>query len=80
MQSAKGHTVTAVSNGDTVQLTSLWETRRVVVCFLRHFGCRFCKQMTAQLDRIQGELEKADVTLIAIGIGTVSEVCCPPTA
>ena len=25
------------------ELTSLWRHRRILLVFLRHFGCRFCK-------------------------------------
>jgi hypothetical protein len=54
-------------------VSQLWEDRRVVICFLRQFGCRFCKQQIAGLNKLHKQLGAHDITLIAIGLGTQSE-------
>ena len=45
--------VQSVDSGDYQVLPDLWTNRRVVVCFLRQFGCRFCKQQVAGLAQVR---------------------------
>ena len=52
--------------GPTVKLTSLWSDRRVVICFLRHLGCRFCHQQVASLNEMIPKLN--DVTVVAVSM------------
>ena len=59
--------------GASVPLLSLWRRRRVVLCFLRQFGCRFCHQVTAGLRRISPQLEAANVAVLAVGMGTAQQ-------
>lgn len=44
--------------GAEIALPSLWLSRRCVVVFLRHFGCRFCKQHTQLVREMKAEYEK----------------------
>lgn len=36
-------------NGASIQLSSLWKTKVLVLAFTRHFGCPQCKEMVDQL-------------------------------
>jgi hypothetical protein len=65
--------VWSAENSIEIELTELWKSRRAVVVFLRQFGCRFCKQQVAGLNKIYAKLEKNQVALVAIGMGTVEQ-------
>jgi hypothetical protein len=58
------------TKGEPVELESLWSNRRVVIVFLRHFGCMFCRQQAASFMGIKDQLDHAGVALVAIGSGT----------
>lgn len=58
---------------DSIRITELWEHRRIVLCFLRHFGCAFCKQMVAGLNQLILRLKGHGVPVVAIGIGNVEQ-------
>ena len=57
------------------QLWDLWSQQKVVLCFARHLGCRFCQQTLKQLDSIKDDIEKCDppVRLIVISMGSVEQ-------
>lgn len=60
----------AASDGRAVWLPALWSHRRVVVVFLRHLGCRFCKQQMLEFDAVAERLEEAGVGLAYLSMGT----------
>ena len=41
-----------IQTGQRLDLTAIWTDRKCIVCFLRHFNCRFCRQQIADLNRI----------------------------
>lgn len=55
-------------------LFSLWESRKCVVAFTRHMGCRFCKEQVAVLGSLKMELSVADVSSIIITIGNYQDI------
>ena len=66
-----------VANGSVTDLTSIWGDRKCIVCFLRHFNCRFCQQQIADLNQIHTYLtthynNKCDdnekIHVVAIGV------------
>jgi len=71
--------------GERRPLLSLWSDRKAVVVFLRHFGCRFCKQQAAGLARVHERLRAAaaearaageeaeEVAVVGIGLGTAAQ-------
>ena len=67
--------VTNIRSTQKKQLWDLWSQQKVVLCFTRHLGCRFCQQRLKQLDSIKDDLEKCDppVKLIAISMGSVEQ-------
>lgn len=60
---------------EEVLTRDIWLDRKVVCCFLRHFGCRFCHQQLAGLNSIYDKLKSADppISLVAIGFGNEKE-------
>ena len=56
-----------VSGGEIVPLSSLYESERMVLIFLRHLGCVFCKEHVAQLKPL------TDVNIVFVTLGTVEQ-------
>ncbi|KAL2609819.1 hypothetical protein R1flu_028392 [Riccia fluitans] len=59
-------------SGAKVSLTSLWENRKAVIAFARHFGCLLCRKKAALLEARKAEFDAARVALVLIAPG-VSE-------
>lgn len=51
-----------LDTGETVALSHLFAERDVVLIFLRHYGCVFCKEHVAQL-RLHGDLNVVFVSM-----------------
>ncbi|KAL3678716.1 hypothetical protein R1sor_021672 [Riccia sorocarpa] len=56
-------------SGAKVSLTSLWENRKAVIAFTRHFGCNLCRKKAAVLEARKAELDAAGVALVLIAPG-----------
>ena len=61
-------------------LYDIWRDRRVILAFLRHFGCRFCAQQVAALSQLAPVVERYNkrnpdkqVHIVAIGFGTIKD-------
>ncbi len=61
------------TDGRAIRLADLWRVRTVVLVFVRHFGCVFCKQQVAELKSVAPQIEARGVDLVVVGNGTVSE-------
>lgn len=57
----------SLDDGSQVLLSSLYADDKLVLIFLRHFGCTFCREQVAQL-RLQSKLN-----VVFVGMGTVEE-------
>lgn len=57
-------------SGGSVQLSSLWSRKPVVLAFTRHFGCTQCKEMLDELTTGKKAIEKAGLDLVVIMQGT----------
>ncbi len=57
-------------HGDPRALAGLWRERRIVLCFLRQLGCRFCMDRTKRIMAHAEKLSEAGVTLVLVGLGT----------
>ncbi|BBN20110.1 hypothetical protein MPTK1_8g16510 [Marchantia polymorpha subsp. ruderalis] len=55
--------------GARVSLTSLWENRKAVVAFGRHFGCMLCRKRAGLLEARKTEMDAAGVALVLIAPG-----------
>ena len=53
-----------------VSLLSLAETTPVLLVFLRHFGCSFCRQAISDVADIRGELDRRGVRPVFVHLGT----------
>merc|ERR1719424_2387045 len=60
--------------GTEHELTSLWSSRRVLLVFLRHFGCRFCKQQVDMLNMVAPTLKEHDCEVVLVSLGTSEQI------
>jgi peroxiredoxin len=56
-------------DGHPVDLNSLWPHGPVLVVFLRHFGCIFCRELLAELQARTEVLAQAGLVVVAVGLG-----------
>jgi peroxiredoxin len=54
-------------------ITELSRERPVLVVFLRHFGCAFCREAVAQLARERAEIEASGTQLAFVHMGSDDE-------
>ncbi len=57
------------TEGNKVQLSSIWEQKPVVLIFLRHFGCPFCRAQVAQLRSDYARFIKANAEVVCVAMG-----------
>ncbi len=55
--------------GGRTRLGDLWETQPAVVVWLRHFGCLFCKEQTAEFRARRVDIEDRGARLAFVGNG-----------
>jgi peroxiredoxin len=53
--------------GAAVSFRGLWAERTVVLAFVRHLGCIFCRQQVAGLSKRLPEIERRGGTLVVVG-------------
>jgi peroxiredoxin len=53
-----------------IRLGDLWGNRPVVLLFVRHFGCVFCKELVGRAAGIAGRVAALGVDLVVIGNGS----------
>lgn len=58
------------TSGNPVLLDEIWSPGPVVLFFVRHFGCIFCRQQVSGICRHRPELESARASLVFVGSGT----------
>ena len=51
-------------------LLELVDSRPVLLVFLRHFGCSFCRQALDDVSKVHSELEKRGVHVVFVHLGT----------
>lgn len=56
-------------HGAPVSLASLWANGPVLLSFLRHFGCIFCRERLCQLEKRQAEFVAAGLPIVALALG-----------
>jgi peroxiredoxin len=52
-------------------LLALAEQSPVLLVFLRHFGCTFCRQTISQVSELRDEFDKRGVRVVFVHLGTV---------
>jgi hypothetical protein len=55
-------------------LFSLWESRKLVLTFTRHMGCRFCKEQVAELLHILPKLNEQGISAGIITVGRYEDI------
>lgn len=60
--------------GDSLDLFSLWSTRKIVLIFTRHMGCRFCKEQVSELKKIQPTLIERGISVGIITVGKYEDI------
>ncbi|KZS98511.1 hypothetical protein SISNIDRAFT_481241 [Sistotremastrum niveocremeum HHB9708] len=60
------------ADGRAVRFGKLWEDKRTIVCFIRHFLCPMCQDYMRVVanEAIKENLDKARVNLVIIGCGS----------
>jgi peroxiredoxin len=58
------------ADGETLQLSSLWKERPLVLAFTRHFGCPQCKEMMDELHAARPQLDARGLVLAIVTQGT----------
>ncbi|MGH7723589.1 MAG: SelL-related redox protein [Candidatus Dormibacteria bacterium] len=56
-------------DGSGVRLGDLWSDRPAVLVWLRHFGCLFCKEQTAEFRARAGDIEQRGARVVFVGNG-----------
>jgi putative ABC transport system ATP-binding protein len=62
-----------LATGESIQLSSLWQDKPLLLVFTRHFGCPQCKDMLDQLVKSSSELENAGLTIAAVTQGNPAD-------
>jgi peroxiredoxin len=57
------------ADDSTVAISSFWQTRHLIVTFLRHFGCSFCRAFITQLRAAYPEIVARNGAVVAISQG-----------
>ena len=58
------------TDGQSVQLSSLWRQRPLLLAFTRHFGCTQCKEMLDELVAGRERIDAAGLNIAVITQGT----------
>jgi peroxiredoxin len=61
--------VVADAQGAPVHLASLWAEGPVLLAFLRHFGCIFCRERLCQLEKASAGFTTAGLPITALALG-----------
>jgi peroxiredoxin len=56
-------------DGSDVRLGDLWAKRPLVLAFVRHFGCVFCREHVKELKEQAGRIDVAGADLVVVGSG-----------
>lgn len=59
--------------GNKAELSHLWKNQKVLIIWLRHFGCRFYAEAGVKLPNLQKELQKLGINLACVVQGTPEE-------
>jgi len=67
--------VKSASTGESIALTTLWQSRKVVIVFLRQLACRFCQQQIAGINeyKLVERLRAKDITTVCVSLGSVEQ-------
>jgi peroxiredoxin len=52
-----------------IELESIWEKGPVLISFLRHFGCTFCREWLSELEQHHEDIAGAGMQSVAVAMG-----------
>lgn len=55
--------------GNEVHLSTVWRDGPILLTFLRHFGCMFCREWLRDLEDNQADIRRMGLNIYSIGIG-----------
>ena len=61
-------TVVTVDSGETQELADFYKAKPLVLVFLRHLGCMFCREQIARLRSF------GDLNIVLVSLGRIQEV------
>ena len=61
------------SQGNLIRLGELWAKRPALLTWVRHFGCIFCSEQVAQMQRLAAQVRAAGAHCVIIGNGSVEQ-------
>ncbi len=56
-------------NNQAIVLGSFWQEQPIVLLFIRHFGCLFCREQVAEWQSALSELKARGAELVVVGSG-----------
>jgi hypothetical protein len=65
-----GAALSAVTTEAGSNLLALTEASPVLLIFLRHFGCSFCRQTISNISELRGEMQERGVRPVFVHLGT----------
>jgi hypothetical protein len=63
-------TLASIHTESRVSLLALTKASPVLLVFLRHFGCSFCRQAISDIAELRGELDRRGVRPVFVHLGT----------
>ena len=69
-QDEVAQTLASIHTESGASLLSLVEASPVLLVFLRHFGCSFCRQAISDVAELRGELDKRGVRPVFVHLGS----------
>src|SRR5215217_2607806 len=61
------------ARGGPVRLADLWRRGPIVLVFIRHLGCMFCREHVAHLRDRYAAFQAAGAQVVVIGMGTPTQ-------
>jgi hypothetical protein len=61
------------ANGSPVLLGDQWRRRPVVLVWLRHYGCLFCREQAAEMHAVKDEIASLGAGLVFVGNGSPAQ-------
>ncbi len=55
--------------GENVQLSTLWQSRPLLLAFTRHFGCPQCKELLDELVELRSKIEEKGLAIAVVTQG-----------
>jgi len=68
MEKVADNLIKKVSSGELVPINSLWQSKSLILAFVRRWGWKLCRVWATQLSTLKPQLEAHDIDLVAVGL------------